>query len=329
MNAPMAAPRSPWWKQTWFRLALLVAAFVSLALVFSAQWRDLKAATEQSARAIDIQWRWVLLASGLVLLTHAVLVQSWRMLLAGWGGRLSYGRAVQIWTIANLGKWIPGKVWQVGAMSMMAADEGISGVAAAGAALLGTLLNIGAGFGVSVALGARSLDAIKPGLQQVALVLSIVFVLGVVALPTLLPVALDRFARWRGLPAAEQHLSHRAIWLATAINAASWIGYGAAFGLFARGVTPAVSGDPSAFIAVYTASYLAGYLVLFSPGGLGFREGALLALLASLGLAGKGDAAILALSSRVWITVLEIVPGLVSLLLLSPRQRAALRRSGP
>lgn len=319
---------TPLWRRPTFRLTLVIAAFASIAWGFSQQWHNLQSEMAASARALTLNWSWLFLASVTVLATHATLVQSWRMLLAGWGGHLGYGRAVQIWTIANLGKWIPGKVWQVGVMGMMAEDEGVSGVAAAGAALLGTLLNIGAGFGITALTGAQALDAVRPGLRLVAILASLVFVVGVAALPFVLPRLLGRFARWRGLPATEQHLSPAAVWTATGINVASWVGYGIAFHCFARGVTPGVSGDPSAFVAVYTASYLIGYLVLFSPGGLVFRETALVALLVALGMAGKGDAAILALSSRVWITILEILPGVVSLLLLSPRQRAALRRPG-
>jgi hypothetical protein len=318
----------PIWRRPAFRLSLLAAAFGFLAWGLSQQWGSLRAEMATSARQLTIEWPMVLLGSVLVLATHAMLVQSWRMLLAGWGGALGYGRAVQIWTIANLGKWIPGKVWQVGAMGMMAQDEGVSGIDAAGAALLGTLLNIGAGFGITAITGASALDALRPGLRQVAVGSAVLFVIGVVALPFILPAVLDRFARWRGMPAAEQHLSHTAVWTATAINALSWVGYSVAFWCFAKGVTPTVSGDPSAFIAVYTASYLIGYLVLISPGGLGVRDTILAVLLVALGMAGKGDAAILALSSRVWITILEILPGVIGLLLLSPRQRAALRRPG-
>jgi uncharacterized membrane protein YbhN (UPF0104 family) len=281
-----------------------------------------------AAHDLTLDWKWLVLASAIVLATYAMLIQSWRMLLAEWGGHLRYGEAVQIWTIANLGKWIPGKVWQVGALSMMAADAGVSGVAAAGAALLGTALNIGAGLGIAAITSAGGLDAIKPGLRQVAVVLALLFVVGVGALPFVLPTLLDRFARWRGIPLSDRRLSHRTIWVATAINAASWVAYGAAFACFTRGLLPSVSGNPSTFVAVYTASYVLGYLVLFSPGGLGIREAAMIALLVAFGMAGKGDAAILSVASRVWLLVLEVLPGVACLLLLSPLKRAALRRPG-
>ena len=153
------------------------------------------------------------------------------------------------------------------------------------------------------------------------------FVVGVLALPRLLPPVLAWFSAKRGVPVADKQLSARTLWASAAMNAASWLGYGVAFALFARGVTPRISGDPALFIAVFTASYLVGFLVLFSPGGLGFREAALTLFLVGVGAAGQGDAVILGVTSRVWLTVLEVVPGLVSLLSLPASQRAALPRA--
>jgi hypothetical protein len=135
-------------------------------------------------------------------------------------------------------------------------------------------------------------------------------------------------ARWRGVPLASQHLRNHEVWLAVVINTVAWIGYGLAFACFARGILPALKLDASIAIGVYAASYLVGYLVLFAPGGVGFREFALGALLVAGGFAGQGDAAILGATSRVWLTVLEVLPGLIGVLLMSPSQRAGLRRAG-
>lgn len=306
------------------RVILLALTFGCIAWALTRQWAEVR----QAAAAFTIDWPWVLAASVVVLATYAMLIQSWRLLLAGWGGVLAYPAAVRIWTIANLGRYIPGKVWSVGALGVLAAREGVSGVAAAGAAILGTVLNLGAGIALAVILGADALERLYPGLRLIAIAASVAFAIGVIALPALLPPLLDRFARWRGFALARQQLAARTLWIATALNAISWIGYGVAFALFARGVTPQVSSNPTTFIAVFSASYLIGYLVLFAPGGLGFREVALSGLLVGMGAAGQGDAAILGAASRVWLTILEILPGMVSLLWLSPAQRAALRRSG-
>ena len=313
-----------WLRQPAVRVVLLAISFGYIGWALSGQWQAMREAAEE----LSIDWPWIALATAIVLATYAALIQSWRMLLAGWGGALPYSTAARIWTIANLGRWIPGKLWSVGALGMLAADAGVSGTAAAGAALLGTAINIGAGFGVVVLSGVGGLEALSPGMGTAATVLAIMFVGGVIALPWIMPPLLDRFARWRGLPPVEHHLSAATLWAATAINAASWVGYGLAFAAFARGVTPSVSSNPAVFIAVFSASYLVGYLVLFAPGGLGFRDFALVALLVALGAAGNGDAVILSVTSRVWLTILEVLPGIVSLIALSPTQRTGLRRSG-
>jgi uncharacterized membrane protein YbhN (UPF0104 family) len=106
-----------------------------------------------------------------------------------------------------------------------------------------------------------------------------------------------------------------------AANVTAWIAYGVGFGLFWRALLGSGGGVSMAVLAVYTASYLAGYLALFAPGGIGVREAALAGLLVSLRLATPGDAALLAAASRVWLTVVEVLPGLAFLPGVSLRRR--------
>lgn len=311
-----AAPRPAiWWRAV--QLLLLLALFVFIARSMSEQQEKLR----DAASAITVDWSLVAAASAIVLATYAALIQSWRVLMTGWGSSLSYSAAVRTWTIANLGRYIPGKVWSVGALVVLAQREGVSPVAATGAAVLGTLINIGAGFGVVAVTGSVVLDALGVGYRSVAWIGSALFVVGVVALPWVLPVVL-RFiaARRPTLSMPERDLPHHAIWLAVAINIASWAGYGAAFMLLSRAILPDVSGALAAFVAIWTASYLVGYLFLIAPGGIGAREGALVAAFLALGLAGSAEAAILAAASRLWLIILEVLPGLVSLAL-APKAR--------
>ena len=116
---------------------LLVATLTWVARALFRQWDEVRAVAE----ANQLRWGWIVLASAIVLTTYAMLIESWRLLIAGWGGHVRYGAAVRIWTIANLGRYVPGKLWSVGALALLARKEGVSGVTAAGAAILGTLLN--------------------------------------------------------------------------------------------------------------------------------------------------------------------------------------------
>jgi len=300
------------------RFALVAAQWLLLAAIVywagravATQWADVKSAVSTA----QIDWPWVLLSSAIVLLTYGILIQSWRLLLAGWGGHLRFGVAIRIWTVANLGRYVPGKVWSVGALGVLANREGVSGVAAAGAAILGTLLNLGAGFGILATAGTRAMAAFNPWMKPAAIVVGIAFVAGTLLLPRLLPPVLSRLARWRGLSVTDRQLPARTLWIASAINAVSWVLYGLAFAAFARGVAPQVIGTPTEFIVIWTASYLLGYVVLVAPGGVVVREVAMASALITLGLAtSTADATFLAVASRLWLTVWELLPGLVSLI---------------
>ena len=91
----------------------------------------------------------------------------------------------------------------------------------------------------------------------------------------------------------------------------SWVLYGAAFQMLAIGLFGASSGMTPSYIAVFTLSYLFGYLALFAPGGLGVRETVLAGLLVAAGLEVNPNATILVLFSRLWMTLLEATPGLL------------------
>ena len=67
------------------------------------------------------------------------------------------------------------------------------------------------------------------------------------------------------------------------------------------------------YIAVFAASYVVGYLFLFIPGGIGPREAVMLYMLTSLSMATPKEAALITAGSRIWLTFLELVPGLVFL----------------
>ena len=68
--------------------------------------------------------RWGAIASSgaMVLAVYGLLVQTWRVLLAEAGESLPFIRAAGIWSISNLWRYVPGKLWQIGAMSGLAAS---------------------------------------------------------------------------------------------------------------------------------------------------------------------------------------------------------------
>jgi len=61
--------------------------------------------------------------------------------------------------------------------------------------------------------------------------------------------------------------------------------YGAAFGVFVRGVLGAAPGTFANYVTAYAWPYVIGYLAILAPGGLGVRELALAQTLTALDLA--------------------------------------------
>ncbi|MCR4338418.1 MAG: hypothetical protein NUW01_00875, partial [Gemmatimonadaceae bacterium] len=96
------------------------------------------------------------------------------------------------------------------------------------------------------------------------------------------------------------------------------------FMLFVRAILPGSGGTMVAYVSAYTASYIAGFLAPFALGGIGVREPALVIAMTELGLASTADAAVIAVASRLWLTVVELVPGLIALAVhLSRRETAS------
>ena len=91
----------------------------------------------------------------------------------------------------------------------------------------------------------------------------------------------------------------------SAVNLVAWVGTGAGVLVLANGLTDSPSPGLTWAIATYAVAYLIGFVVPLLPGGLGAREGALVAVLA--GKYGIAAATALALALRVAVTLGELL----------------------
>ena len=296
-----------------------VLAAAVVLLVGRVLLRDLR---ELRAHPLPTNPDWAALAwSGVVFLAaHAVLVQTWRSVLGCWDARLPFWTAARIWSVSSLGRYLPGKLWQIGAMGAMARDVGVSPIAASGSAILGTLVNLVAGFVVALVGGRVLLERASDGYGSLAVAFVVLGAAALVAAPAVVPRIAPLIGRLAGRP-VQTTLPARAVLYALAGNIVAWLLYGAAFQLFVLGLLGSAAGGYAEYLAAYTISYLVGYLALFTPAGLGVREGAMVTVLVYAGLATRPQAALVALSSRVWLTLLEVVPGFLFWALAAVRRR--------
>lgn len=295
-------------------IAAVVIGFAARELAH--QWQEVAPAL----RGLRLDWFRVLASGALVIVTYLILIEAWRTTLRVWSESLPFADASRIWFVSNLGKYVPGKVWQIAAMGALAQKTGVSATAAIGSSLLVNLVSILAGFAVIAVTAAGRVGAVVGaemtggGERSAQLIVAGVALAGAVAL-ILAPATVPRLAalagRMTGRQLAIPRVPPSAVWVAAVSTVASWLLYGIAFSLFAHGVTPRATGNATSYIAVYTGSYLAGYLALFAPGGVGIREAALVIAMPRFGLASAADAAVIAITSRLWLTILEILPGLL------------------
>ncbi|HEX5819791.1 MAG TPA: lysylphosphatidylglycerol synthase domain-containing protein [Gemmatimonadales bacterium] len=247
---------------------------------------------------------------------YALLIATWRLLVERWGGRLTLREAASIWTVSSLGKYVPGKVWAIAGMAVMARRVGVPPWIATGAAVLNQVLAIGAGVVVVALTGTSLLEARYPWLRTAMWILLGVVVIGVFVLSS--PDTVRRLLAVAGIDAGDTAgppLS--ALLMAGVANVVAWVGYGVALWLMARGLTE-VPLPLGLAIGAFAASYLMGFLALVAPAGLGVREGVFILMLDRT--MGTPAAVALAVASRLLLTLTEL--GAAVPFLLSSRERA-------
>jgi hypothetical protein len=155
--------------------------------------------------------------------------------------------------------------------------------------------------------GAAALEARLPGSTVALWVLIAGSVAGLLLIMS--PQVARRLLR-RVSPGAPEAAapSRSAVAFGVLANAFAWVTYGMALWLLARGVLPEAQLRPADAIAGFAASYIAGYLFLLAPGGLGVRESVFVIMLEPrIGLA---NALALAAVSRLGMTAADILAAL-------------------
>jgi hypothetical protein len=213
---------------------------------------------------------------------------------------------IRVAIISSLGRYLPGKIWAAAGKVYLLRQRGsillLSYVVA-----LEMSLALAAGLFISIPIIVFYLLPVRPSWA-------------LLALPTLAIPPIVCRTDWlalllRGIRPG-MHLAglqRSKSWLAFAGYVFSWVLLGIGFAYLVSAVYPLpVKFFPQA-LASMSGGWIAGFLTLVSPGGLGVREGILLALTKTwLPLE---IAAVVSLGARLWTTVGELIAlGLVSTL---------------
>jgi hypothetical protein len=303
------------WRVVQVLLTAIVIVFAGWKL--QGQWKDASRADLQ----VNLHWDWMASASVLVFGTYIVLIETWRRVLSALGAKIGFATAARIWFASNLGKYLPGKIWTVTAMVAMTKEQGISLAVSGASAVVITIASVASGFAVVLFTSMETVQRLTGG--TTAVIASTLGMIVCLAAAPILTQQWNRIAERFGRPQLSVDVPLAAIMTALVGCALSWYLYGMAFEWFVRSLLGDTAGTVSAYTAAYGASYLFGYLTLFAPGGIGARELALAAILPSLGLATQAQAAMITVASRLWLTIVELVPSVIAAIKSASRNKSS------
>jgi uncharacterized membrane protein YbhN (UPF0104 family) len=242
---------------------------------------------------------WVVLACYYLLFAGGLA-----LVIRSLGYRPRYRDVFKLSFATNLGKYLPGGIWQVAGKVALARQAGVEPHAALVAAVVESAVSVTGGLllFLGTTLGGAPFPAGVPEWPLWAIIVAILVALqpGIFARVVALGM---RLLKIEGEP---PHLTFGQIVALVAYYAAIWLVAGGAFWLFTRSLTPDPGAGWLAYCGYYAAGAIGGLLVLFAPAGLGVREGFLVLLMRDVVAGGVATAWIVAFAARVWSTAMEL-----------------------
>jgi hypothetical protein len=266
--------------------------------------------TVRELRVWERPW---LLAAHLALLvaTFAGLAAGWHLVLRANGCPLPFRGSCLTWLTPNLGKYVPGKVLMFAGRVELCRLSGIRRAAALTAVIVEHLMQVlGA---LPFVVLAMALDGgPRPTGVVVAAGVILTVALGILAWPDGLRRGIDWLLRRLRRKALTGFPSRPALLLLLLLYACVWTAYG--LGGTALVHAAGIQSVPGrSAVAAWVAAWAIGFLSIFSPGGLGVREGALVLLLSPY-LPVPEAVAVTLLSRLTWVLI-EVLGVLLGLFL--------------
>lgn len=297
LSKVLSALRSPAVKVLFLVIALAFAVWAVIS-----QWDNIRDALTRLDGGI------LAITTVLAIIYVFVTMLSWREILVDLGTDISVRDASKLFFISQLGKYVPGGVWNYLAVVEMGAQREIPRRRSLSAMVVSVLVSIvSAGL---LAVPGLAFTGHVP-LSQSAWLFALLPVVIVFLIPPVLNRVIAFALRLARRPPLEHPLSGAGILKSTLYALLGWLISGTVVWLIAvqLGMPASV---PSFLLAAggYSLSWAIGFIVFFMPAGLGVREVVLAAMLA--GFLGPGELIVVVLLARVLSTIADVVLGVGS-----------------
>lgn len=311
MGRVLAGLRSPWVRRV-FVVVAIGAAFWAVA----SQWEQVREAVA------SLPVGTVVLAFVASIVYVVLTMLSWRAVLGHLGSPLPLRGAARLFFISQVGKYLPGGVWNIVAAAEMGTDHAIPRRRSVSGMVVSLLVSVVTGLLLAVVAIAFAPGAAVESYGWVTWTFPLfLLVLAPPVLNRLLAVALRMTRR----PPLEHPLGLRGVAVSSGWALGGWLVAGIQVWLIATALgMEAGVGTLAQAVGAYALAWTVGFLVVIVPAGVGVREAVLGAML--VGLLDDGAVVVTVLLSRVLLTVADLLLGLLATAGLRSGDRAAQAR---
>ena len=244
-----------------------------------------------------------------LFINFMIFVDGWRNIIYKLGHNISFKNAFWIVSSSQIAKYIPGGIWFVVGRVYLSRNERLKEEIVA----LSVVIETGLTFLVGILLFLLSVSLSGQKFFGSFLLIVPIFFLFLIAL---YPRFLNRLMNFAlGIvkrPAINLDISYSQILVISIYFFGLWIAQIIGFYFLINAIYPIAISKIFNLAAVYTLSWMIGFIVIFAPGGLGVREGMMTLLLSPL--LPTPLAIAISFIARVWITLFEIVIFFVGML---------------
>jgi uncharacterized membrane protein YbhN (UPF0104 family) len=287
------------------RLPLVRSAFVVVAVMAAAIAVAQHASdTRHALSGLPLGTVGLATLLGLAFMLLSMLV--WRTLLHDMGSQISLCHASHMFFLSQLGKYVPGGVWNIVAAAEIGADYRIPRRQSVSAMVVAVLVSIVTGLALAVVSMPFAPEGATLNSGRAVWALPIfVTVLAPPVLNRLLNAALRMIRR----PSLKQPVTAHGIKAAVLWSVLAWLFAGAHIWILGSAVGLEASFNTLALVTGgYALAWSTGFLIFISPAGAGVRELVLAALLASE--LEPGGVLVVVLISRAILTWWDLLLGL-------------------
>ena len=265
---------------------------------------------QMAAQGVHFDAFYALLSILVMMLAWLTTSWSWGKTLEAFGAKLKYRDVFVIYFRSMIGKYLPGKFWQIVGMTYVGAQKGVPEGLIISSAIISQAYSVLTGailfsFAI-VILDLKGIvgNFLSPAIASIPILL---LFLVVVVRPVLMVTIINRVLGILKRQKIEVRIGLGKSLEIFALFLVPWFIFGLSFWFLGRSLTPIPFSQYPLLLSIAVGATIIGFLAIFTPGGIGVREGLIVILMTAFTKYPVPLASALALCYRIVMSLVEIM----------------------